>query len=245
MVDISKKQITTLVALQKMDIETSKLQGLLQDVPTRVGALDTRLEAFVRNVQSDEEVISELNKKYRACESDVQMNLGKIQKSQERLRSVKTNKEYQLSLKEIEDLEAINSKIEDTMLEYLEKIESAEKHLNEQQQNYSEIVDETNREKETISRDAGQNEKRLLELEADRIAVAAELEAGLLKIFNNQKLKQADGVAIVEAKDGVCQGCNMNIPPQMYNELQRCNSLKNCPSCERLLYWENQNERSE
>ena len=80
MIDINKKQITTLVALQKMDIETAKLETLLQDVPTRIGALDKRLEAYFHDVQSDEEVINELNKKYRDCESDVQLNLGKFRK---------------------------------------------------------------------------------------------------------------------------------------------------------------------
>ena len=243
--DISKKQITTLVALQKIDIESAKLETLLKDLPVRIGALDKRLEALDRDVKNDEEVIHELNKKYRDCESDVQVNLGKIQKSEEKLRSVKTNKEYQMSLKEIEDLKAINYKIEDKMLEFLEKIEGAEKHLNARQENYSEVVDETNREKEIINQDAGQNKKRLLELESDRIATAAELDDRLMNIFNRQRMKQSDGVAIAEVKDGVCQGCYMNIPPQMYNELQRGNSLINCPSCERLIYWEKQDERSE
>ncbi len=42
------------------------------------------------------------------------------------------------------------------MLEFLEQIESAEKDLNERKQRYSQIVDDTNREKETINRDAEQ-----------------------------------------------------------------------------------------
>ena len=52
-------------------------------------------------------------------------------------------------------------------------------------------------------------------------------------------------MAIVDVKMQVCQGCNMNIPPQMYNELQRGISLKYCPSCERIIYWQDENERSE
>ncbi|MCK7509224.1 MAG: tropomyosin [Desulfobacterales bacterium] len=48
--------------------------------------------------------IQELSKRIRALESDLQMNQGRIDKSQEKLRAVKTNKEYQSGLKEIEDL---------------------------------------------------------------------------------------------------------------------------------------------
>ncbi len=103
---ITEEQIVTLVKLQKIDTEAQKLQSFLKEIPVRIGILDERLEKFVHSVEEEENVISELNKKYRTYESDAQMNLGKIQKSQEKLRSVKTNKEYQSSLKEIEDIQA-------------------------------------------------------------------------------------------------------------------------------------------
>jgi hypothetical protein len=173
------------------------------------------------------------------------MNLGKIQKSQEKLRSVKTNKEYQSSLKEIDDIKLINSKIEDEMLEFLEQIESAEKALNEQKKRYSQIVDDTNREKDSINRDTEHYKQKLAQLESDRNLVKDTLDSTILDIFYRVKAKQADGVAIAEVKDEVCQGCNLNIPPQMYIDLQHRNSLKNCPSCERIIYWENHNKRPE
>jgi predicted nucleic acid-binding Zn-ribbon protein len=245
MTDLTNKDISTLVKLQLIHSETAKLKLLLQDVPDRIKSLDQRLEEFTRNVASDEEIISELNKKYRTYESDIQLNLGKIEKSQVKLRSVKTNKEYQSSLKEIEDIKDINSKIEDEMLEFLEQIESAEKALNERKQQYSTIVEETNQEKDAINQTAEQSKKKLSELESDRDVLTAALEAGLLDIFNRQMMKQGNGLAIVAVKGAVCQGCNMNIPPQMYNDLQRHNSLKYCPSCERLIYWQDQDERSE
>jgi len=122
MTDLTPKDIAALVNLQMINIETGKLEWLLQDVPARIKRLDQRFDEFSRNVENDEKVISELNKKYRTYESDIQLNLGKISKSQEKLRAVKTNKEYQSSLKEIEDIKAINSKIEDEMLEFLEQM---------------------------------------------------------------------------------------------------------------------------
>ena len=242
---ITEEQIATLVKLQKLDSETQKLELFLKEMPVRIGILDERLEKFVHSVEEDENVISELNKEYRTYESDAQLNLGKIQKSREKLRSVKTNKEYQSSLKEIEDLKLIDSRIEDEMLEFLEQIERAEKDLNEQKQRYSQIVDDTDREKDSIKRDTEQCKQRLVELEFDRNAVMDALDSTILDTFYRVKAKQSDAVAIAEVKDAVCQGCNLNIPPQMYIELQHRNSLKNCPSCERIIYWEDHNERPE
>ncbi len=245
MTELTKKDIANLVRLQKIDIETGKLKAYLQDVPVKIKNLEQRLDAFTLKVENDEDYISELNKKYRACESDIQLNLGKIEKSQVKLRSVKTNKEYQSSLKEIEDIKAINSKIEDEMLEFLEEIETAELSLKESQQQYSKIVEEIGREKNSLQRAAEQSKKDLAALQSDRETVAAALDGGLMAIFTRQLMKQGDGIAIVEVKSGVCQGCNISIPPQMYNELQRGSSLKYCPSCERVIYWQDQDGRSE
>ena len=168
-----------------------------------------------------------------------------IDKSQEKLRSVKTNKEYQSSLKEIDDIKAANSKLEDEMLEILEKLDVAEKALKERKQHYNEIVDESEREKASIKEEAQLREKQLAELESNRVAIVAELKGEMLTIYNQVKAKQGDRVAIVAVKDAVCQGCNMNIPPQVYNELQRCDRVRYCPSCDRIIYWKNQEERSE
>jgi len=245
MATITEEQIVTLVKLQKIDTEAQKLKSFLKKLPVRIGILDERLEKFMRTVEEEESLISELNKKYRAYESDVKLNLGMIQKSQEKLRSVKTNKEYQSSLKEIEDIKSKNSKIEDEMLEFLERIESAERDLNERRDAYSKIVDETNREKVSIEKDSDQCKQKLVELESERNAVTDLLDSTILDIFYRVKAKQPDAVAIAEVKDAVCQGCNLNIPPQLYIELQHRNSLKNCPSCERIIYWEDHNKRSE
>jgi uncharacterized protein len=245
MTNLTKKDIGTLLKLQQIDRENVKLVAYLQDVPVQIKNLDTRLDEFTRNVENDENLIIELNKKYRTYESDIQLNAGKIEKSQEKLRSVKTNKEYQSSLKEIEEIKSKNSKIEDEMLEFLERIESAERDLNERRDAYARIVDVTSREKVSIEKDSDRCKQKLVELESERNAVTDLLDSTILDIFYRVKAKQSDGVAIAEVKDAVCQGCNLNIPPQTYIDLQHRNSLKNCPSCERIIYWEDHKKRPE
>ena len=245
MPDITKEMIETLVKIQQIDIETQKVRALLEKVPLRISRLDQQLEEVAQSIENEAEAITVLKKQYRAYESDLQSNFSKIKKSEEKLRSVKTNKEYQSSLKEIDDLKAISAKFEDQMLDFLEKIESAEKALQARKQEQRLAVDETNQEKATVQRDAEQNEKRLAELESDRNVIAAELDDEAIALFNRVKAKQTNGVAIAQVKNAVCLGCNMNIPPQIYNELQRQDSLKYCPSCERIIYWNKIDERPE
>ena len=46
-----------------------------------------------------------------------------------------------------------------------------------------------------------------------------------------------EGLALASVENGTCRGCNMNIPPQLFNVLQRGNSVETCPYCHRIIYW--------
>jgi predicted nucleic acid-binding Zn-ribbon protein len=45
------------------------------------------------------------------------------------------------------------------------------------------------------------------------------------------------GNAVVAARNGICSGCRMHIPPQLYNELQKYRDIRQCPNCRRIWFW--------
>ena len=165
------------------------------------------------------------------------MNLDRVKKTQAKLRSVKTNKEYQSFLKEIEDVNAKNSKVEDEMIECLERLDETENIMATKKDEYLQLSDRVKSEKETINQGAGQGKKKLAELETDRKVVSGMVDPELLKKYFMIKEQNQGGLAIVPVKDAVCHGCNVNLPPQLYNELHRCDTLRFCPNCHRIIYW--------
>ncbi|MBU0767648.1 MAG: hypothetical protein KJ687_00940, partial [Proteobacteria bacterium] len=161
--------------------------------------------------------------------------LAKNKKSQERLRSVKTNKEYQSMLKEIEDVTSKNSLIEDKMIECLERIDETEEIIAKKKNEYLQFSDRIKSEKQSIEHEAGIDKKKLDELDMDRKNVSSLIDSQLFKKYIVIK-EQQGGLAVVPVKDAVCHGCNVNLPPQLYNELFRCDSLRFCPNCHRIIY---------
>lgn len=237
MQQLRKEQLEILVKLQEIETESDKITRNLDGLPDKLKELETKLEGFQQSIESDESLLTELKKQYRAHESDVQANLDRVKKSQEKLRSVKTNKEYQSSLKEIDNLKALNSKIEDQMLEYLDNMDETEKLIASKKKEQLELSEQASQEREKIRRETEQGNKELSILENDWHEASNKLEPELLNKFKVIKNQQATGLAVVPVKDSVCLGCNMNIPPQMYNELQRFDSLRFCPFCQRIIYW--------
>lgn len=242
---ITNDQIDSLVKLQQIEIETRRIRTNLNSVDQRLEKLDDRLLDFKQVIEEQESAINQMNQQYRGYESDVRVNLDRIKKSEAKLSSVKTNKEYQASLKEIDELKEKNSKFEDDMIEFLDRIEEAENLLKAKTTEYAELQTRLNIEKEIIQKETEEGRRKLENLEAQLKTVSASIDAGLFATYNQVKSNQSNAIGIVAVIDAVCQGCNMNIPAQMYNELQRGDSLRKCPICERIIYWKKDNKRSE
>lgn len=231
-----KEQIDTLVKLQQIEMEALKIHALIDNLPENIRGMDAKITEFETLINQETLGLEENKKRYRGLESDVKSNNSKILKKEDQLRSVKNNKEYQALLKEIEDLKALNSRIEDEMIGYLESMEKGESALQEQKESFESLRKQIAAEKENAIRQAEEAKKVLSELEDRKKGIVELIEPDLLDKFN--LLKDAKGVAIVSVMDAICDGCKMKIPPQMYNELQRVDSLRYCPSCHRMIYWE-------
>ncbi|MEA3436322.1 MAG: C4-type zinc ribbon domain-containing protein [Thermodesulfobacteriota bacterium] len=237
MLKITKKQIDILVELQEIEIKTEVIKSEINKVSGKLDRLDNELKAFESEIDEEEKVINSFKQKYRLGETDLQVNNTKAEKSQEKLKLVKTNKEYQSSLKEIDEIKAINSKIEDEMLQYLENIETSEKNILKKKKNNSILAEKLKKEKVIIIQESEQGRKKVAQIEEEWKTISKKIDPKLLEKFSVVK-EMVNGRAIAAVKDAVCLGCNMHIPPQTYNELQRNEKLEFCPYCQRIIYWE-------
>jgi len=231
-----REQIEVLVKLQQIETETVQIKSALNGVSKKLEDLDSGVKLFEQTIEEQERIINDLKKQYRDYESAIQLNLEKEQKIQVKLRSVKNNKEYQALLKEIEDVGGKNSEIEDKMIEFLDRMDITEKIIATKKDEYINIFENAKSEKESIKQNTEAKKKRLGELEMKSSEVFGLVDPELLKRYLNIKEQDPGELAVVPVKDAVCYGCNVNLPPQLYNELFRCDSLRFCPNCQRIIY---------
>ena len=231
-----KEQISLLVKLQGVETEAASIQSILNDTQSKLEALDADLMNFERTIEEQESIIEKLKKQYRDYESDLRINLDREKKTQAKLRSVKTNREYQSLLRQIEEEKAKNSEIEDKMIECLDLMDETEKIIAMRKDEYLKLSDSINNEKEIIKQESEQGKIKLSELDREREKISAIIDPELMKKYLIIKKQNSGGLAVVPVKDALCHGCNMNLPPQLYNELFLGDSLKFCPNCQRIIY---------
>jgi len=232
-----QEQIAHLTRLQNIEIDSEQTEQRIVEISKQYEVLDQRLQDFEQMMKTENQQNDSIKKEYRDYEVTVQDNLGLISKSKEKLSLAKNNKEYQSSLKEIEELEKKNSDLEDLMLEILDNLETAEKQLKVREQEYSELSTEVERGRREIGAEIDFKKQELEKLNQDLQEARALITPELMEVFERTKQMQPNKIALVRVMDAVCQGCNVTIPAQLYNELQRRNSLEFCPKCGRIAYW--------
>lgn len=231
-----RQKLEGLLELQNIEIEIKRLDGVLNAVPEKLAALDAKQEFLQETYDNEKENMAVLKKKYRDMESDVQTNTARISKSHEKLTAVKTNKEYQALLKEIDDIKEKNSSIEDEMIVCLEQMEISEADLSKKGENLKQMKMQIKAEIDTIDREAVEDTKRLESARKLSQELADSIDATLKADYERVK-SIVKTRAVVPVLNAVCQGCHLNIPPQMFNELQRGDQLKFCPHCDRIIFW--------
>ncbi len=230
------EQLKYLVKIQILEDKKNQLLRIREETPKSISELEKEFGRFEGEYLLRKAEYDHALKMRKAIEQDIADLESKSTRSKQRMTEVKTNKEYQAMLKEIEDAKAEVAQREDSILELMEKIELLSRQTGESETELEKRRAELEESKRKLLADNGQVEERLSRLSALQEEVRVNVEPDLLKRFRFL-LERQGGVAVAAVVNGVCQVCHMNIPPQKFIELQRDETIHQCPHCYRFIYW--------
>jgi predicted nucleic acid-binding Zn-ribbon protein len=228
--------LSRLIELQQLETAAEDARRRIADAPRRSQDLESRLEGSRGAVANAKQRLSDSQTARRAIEKDLAAIQGRLSKYRDQLMEVKTNREYQAMQKEIEvaqhDVRALEDRILERMLEGDEMtaaVKAAEATLKDDEKTIA-------AERVALTREVAALEQQLSHTSETRAALVAKIEPRTLAEYE-RIAKGRKGIAVAEARDGVCTVCHVRLRPQMYNEV-RCNeSIIFCDSCQRILYF--------
>ena len=239
MIAITQAQIEMLISLQNIEFSKIEVRKTLDAVAAKVAQLEGELKTFSDDVEGEKQKLRDCQARFAEFEEQIQTNDTLVGKIEAKRRSVKTEREYQSLLKEEEQLRARKSQIEEEMIALMDQMETTTQTIASKEKELQQIKQQVEDDIQNVKQDASASETRHADLAREWEATATDIDARLLDKFVKVKNQTADGRALAPVRDAICMACHMNIPPQMYNELQRFDSLKLCPFCFRILYWDN------
>jgi predicted nucleic acid-binding Zn-ribbon protein len=230
------EELETLCEVQKLDTKIIENEKKRAVGPQKIEQMEREVRETKEKLAKQKEVIDELEKERRSKEQELEVEKAKVKKTETKLTEVKTNKEYQAILKEIEAARAGNDKTEEEILLILERVEELKKDYQ------TGLKDSTKREKE-VAEGVKELEKEIKTVDGIVAGLRKEREKMLssvnqdLKAKYNILIQKRGGIAVVNVKNGTCLGCFMNIPPQLFIEVMKNSKLITCPSCNRIFYY--------
>ena len=229
--------LSPLVALQKLDLRIMEINSQRRKIPERLQAVEAPLREAKQLLQETSATMEILIKERRSHEKDLEAHEAHTEKMKSRLSELKSNKEYQAHLFEIEVANKKKGDFEEKILVCMEKIEQLQRIAKEAQEKLSVVEKAFAQEKLVLDELEKKLSTELADLEAQQQAHSAHVEKGLLSRYNTIKSARKDQ-PLAEIKEGICSGCRLQLPPQLISEVKRSQDLQTCPYCRRMLYWD-------
>lgn len=228
-----EETLRILYRLQQVDLELDELSEGEGDLPTEVEALRQKIETLTASIAAEEEKLHALRESRAGSTQSIQDLRERVRMLNERLRTVRNNKEYEATTNEIATAEVDLQTMERSMTTFNTQEANFIRDIEGLTRQREECTRELEEKSDTLSAIHDTNADEVSELRAAREALQAQLNGDLLKRYSH--IRSAYNDAVVKVRKGACSGCYRALPPQMLVEMRRLEQIFTCENCGRLL----------
>jgi len=230
------EEITKLIDLQAIDSEIDGFDQEIQTMEQEITALEQSIADRENKISLCREETEQLDRQQRELKTGMEESFARIKDRQNKMMQVQTSREHQALLKEIEENKKMIKTQEDRILQIIEQVEQLGQDAAELEKQIAEEKELLLGKKEEVKKAVNKINSRKTAVLGKREALAPALRPNTLQRYTMLREKR-NGTAVVPTRNGVCQGCFMTIPPQQENEVRKGEKLSFCPTCQRILYY--------
>ncbi len=221
-----------------------ELQAIDRTLDTRLSeqlALKDEIEQMQQRLNSVKETLTEQMQQMESFRSErqeienaISSENDNIKRSETNMKEIRTNKEFQAVGREINTARKQVEELEEQQLQLDSKIEELQTAISgcQSELDQANAAAESDCKEKQCSIDSITN---LVEETSKKREKLFQKLPGSLSRRYTQLREQRRGQALAIVRDGRCMGCNMHLPPQLYNLLCRGDELHFCPHCQRIM----------
>ena len=231
-----RAQIEILASLQMVDREIKQKTGLKQGLLGDLQGKEKVLEAKKKELDSLTAALAEKEKLRREKDRALQDEGKKVMDKRMRMNRIKNVKELQALQREIDQIKQSNSEMEEALIQVLVDIDGIKANIKAKEEEMVLMQGEWQQKQQEMESQITGIEQAVSEAATRRRTIASQVKGDLISRYE-MIFSRRGGTAVVEVTGGICQGCHMNIPPQLWNEIIKSDKVHLCPSCQRILYY--------
>jgi predicted nucleic acid-binding Zn-ribbon protein len=226
-----------LVDLQRLESAIGDARSRMASHPQRVAEVEARLAAAAGEVESVRQRLKDNQDARRALDKDIALYQGRLSKFRDQQSAVKTNRVYQALGHEIETAQHDLGAVEEKVLERMMEADEIGAAISVAEAAFAAQRKELEAEKQELADELVALDRKLATATAERDALMKQLDPRLLAVFE-QVARARKGIAVTTAtRDGLCSVCHVRLRPQVFQQVRHNDSIVQCDSCQRILYY--------
>jgi len=230
-------ELQLLVKLQGIQAQIRGIEKSMNTIPQQIEMIEAETARNEEEIEQSLKLEQSLESQKRSYENDIEDRGTKLKKYQAQLLTVKTNIEYAAMLRQIDGLKRMNEETVEQIFHVEEEMERLREGRAEKEETYKQIKEENDKKIEQHTRKLEKTESEIEKLNRRAKRLRSRVSARLLSRFERIAAAR-DGMAVVLANGGICQGCYTSIRPQVFDEIRRGGTIVQCESCSRILFYD-------
>lgn len=226
-----------LYEIQKIDLEIRDQEKQRDALPAELHGMQSAVGTLQAQMSALAEQRDLALQQAQALRQVVESENHKIRKWESRLNDIRNQREYQALSRETEGSKRANRDADDKIGELLKTSESCDTELELLEQRLSQAESGVKTEQHKVDKAAARCGAIIGSHTKRREVLIPRVPKPLFRKYDAIRGRRF-GIGLSMVVSGCCQGCNIKLPPQLYNILQRADSIEQCPSCHRLIFWE-------
>ncbi|NVI97737.1 hypothetical protein HV824_06340 [Myxococcus sp. AM009] len=229
-----REKLKALAELQNVDLEVASLRKAADVHPRQIAELERELGVARSAIEAERARVSDMEKQKAQLEQNITDEKDKVKKWETRLSEQRSTREYSALAREIDIAKKANLTMAEELAELTKQLGGAREAIKGKEADFATKQQGLSGRMTELRGKLGEAESLVKGLEGRRAEVASAVDATLLRRYEVVRKKKLPAMVGVVA--GTCQGCNMNVPPQLYNQLRTGLGMDVCPSCNRIIY---------
>lgn len=225
-----------LLQLQNIDYDLGELERSKEYIPDMIDNLRREIADIKTRVASLKEELTAARLEQRQVEATLQDKTNRLKVLQGQMMSIKTNKEYDALVTEIDRIKEAINQLEARGFELLGIMESREKELGELDGQMGKIEKVNGEQLSSLQQQIDTVGSKIDNKRSERDNLVKQINRRVVATYDRIR-KGKGGAAVVAVKKRACGACYKALPPQRIQEIRRGDQILTCDSCGRMLIW--------
>jgi hypothetical protein len=234
-----QRDLEMLLKLQVIDYDLGELERSKEYLPDMMENLNREIQEATRKLTETTKQIADAKVRQKSLELEIKSKETELARYQQQMMSIKTNKEYDALVAEIDAIKGAISARETELLETMAVLTSFEKEVGALHEREAQVRENNSKQLHILQEKIDSIGSKVSSKITSRQEIVTTISRPTLSTYERVR-KGRGGRVVVSVRKRACSSCFKALTPKKAQEIKRSDQIIACDNCGCLLYWDDE-----